>query len=119
LERLTFSAFSSMLAVAITMVLATFRALLMTTTSLTLLIASNDLRTRTGAVLLTPLTARADDEGRLAPSASPLGPFHSPCFGERAENWPSAASMVIMSPPLRVEGPEFPLRAFKFLPTVE
>jgi hypothetical protein len=86
-----FSAFSPMLAVTITMILATFRALLMATTGLPLLIASNDLRAGMPAVFLPSLTAETDDESRLAPSTSPLGPVHSPRFGERAENWSLAA----------------------------
>ena len=87
-----FSAFSPPLPVAISMVLATLQALLMTTSSSTLLLAPNDLRTRTGAVFLPALTARTDNECRLATSALPLGPFHAARRDERARNWSSATA---------------------------
>ena len=120
LLRLLFSAFSPMLTVAVTMILATFRALLMTTARVSLLIAPNDLRAWMRAVLLPPLTGRADDETRLAPSASPLSPVHSPRLGGQAENLvPSRKAWS--SCPRRFESKARSFRSgpSNFLPTVE
>lgn len=112
----SFSTLSSVLPIAIPMVLATFRALLMTTTGFALLSTPNDLCTRARAVLLPSLTTKADDEGRLAPSALPLGPVHLHSLQRASRKLVlSREAGASCDPPFdRAEGPEFPLRAFKF-----
>jgi hypothetical protein len=111
-----FAPLPPMLAVAISMVRATLRALLMNSPRHTLLLAPSGFRAALGAVPLTALTTKTDDERRPAPPASPLDPVHSARTDARAENWSSAASHDHhWLPSDRGEGSEFGAPGLRFL----